>query len=156
MKDRPRRPTLVPQANRPPSLDATSDAPGSGAAGGSTAEGRMLGAALQVTCSRVCDNLREFMGIDGCSALLDRAIARTEDRHPVWREIRRRDGDGVHLDGIASSVELHGIAAVTAAVNALLAALFEVLARLIGEDLALRVMELEATPADPAGGEPTA
>jgi hypothetical protein len=114
----------------------------------------MLGAALQLTCSRVCDNLRELMGVDGCSALLDRAIAHTEDRHPVWREIRRRDRDGVHFDGIASSVELHGIAAVSAAVSALLAALFDVLARLIGEDLALRLMELEAPPTDPGGGEP--
>lgn len=115
----------------------------------------MRGAALQLTCSRVCDNLRELMGVDGCSALLDRAIARTEDRHPVWREIRRRDRDGVHLDGIATSVDLHGIAAVSAAVSALLAALFDVLARLIGEDLALRLMELEAPPTDTGGGEPT-
>jgi hypothetical protein len=155
MKDRPRRPTLVPHANRPTALDATSDAPGSGAAGGSTAEDKMRVAALQLTCSRVCDSLRELMGVDGCSVLLDRAIARTEGRHPVWREIRRRDRDGVHLDGIATSVDLHGIAAVSAAVSALLAALFEVLARLIGEDLALRLMELEAPPTDAGGGEPT-
>lgn len=154
MKDRPRRPTLVPQANRPTSLEAASEA-GSSVSGGSNAEARMLGAALQLTCSRVSDNLREFMGVDGCSALLDRAIARTEDRHPVWREIRRRDRDGVHLDGIAASVDLHGIAAVSAAVNALLAALFEVLARLIGEDLALRMMGLETPPTETGGGEPT-
>lgn len=115
----------------------------------------MLGSALQVTCTRVCDNLRDAVGADGCSALLDRAIARTESQHPAVRQIRGQGGDGVRLDGVAASIDVHGAAAVAAAVDALLAALLDVLAHLIGEDMAVRLMGLDASNTDTADGNPT-
>ena len=80
------------------------------------------------------------MGDDGCAALLARALARTEGAHPVLTVMRRiTDGDIV-LDGVAAGVERHGIGAVTAGLEALFAALTDILGRLIGEDMALRVM----------------
>ena len=111
---------------------------------GRKAEPKAVGAALQATCVRVCHNLRDAMGVDGCTARLARALARTEHDHPALQEIRRLNNGGIHLDGIAASVEAYGIAPVTAAVEALLAALIDVLGRLIGEDMALRIIDQEA------------
>ncbi len=104
----------------------------------------MVVAALQRTCLRVSDNLRESIGEDGCTALLERALARTEASHPALKDIRRWNDVSLHLDGVLTSVEAHGVVAVTAAIEALLAALVEILGRLIGEDMAIRLIDHDA------------
>lgn len=101
----------------------------------------MAGADLQRTCLRVVENLRDAMGEDGCTALLARALARTEHDHPALKDIRRLNNGGIHLDGVMASIEAHGAAPVTAAIEAMLAALIDVLGRLIGEDMALRIID---------------
>lgn len=101
----------------------------------------IVGAALQQTCLRVSENLRDSMGEDGCSALLARALARTEGDHPALKNIRGQNGRGIYLDGIEASVKTHGVAEVTAGVEALLAALVDVLGRLIGDDMAIRLID---------------
>jgi len=98
--------------------------------------------ALQGTCARVCSNLRDTMGDDGCTALIARALARTESGHPALTSIRRISRGKIAIDNVAGGVESHGVAAVTAGVEALLASLFEILGKLIGEDMATRIMEL--------------
>jgi len=90
--------------------------------------------------------LRDSMGDDGSSALLARALARTEADHPALTNLRRRNEANIHPDGVVASVEAHGIAAVTAAIEALLAALVEILSRLIGEDMAIRLIDQDAPP----------
>lgn len=100
--------------------------------------------ALQRTCARVCSNLRDTMGDDGCTALLARALARTEAKHPALTTIRRINRGNIAIDNVADGVETHGVAATTAAVEALLTALIDVLGKLIGDDMAIRIMELGA------------
>lgn len=104
----------------------------------------MVGAALQRTCVRVSETLRNLLGEDGRNALLVRALARTEADHPALKSICRLDEGGIQLDGVVASVEAHGVAAVTAAIEALLAALIDVLGRLIGEDMAIRLIDHDA------------
>lgn len=101
----------------------------------------MVGAALQGTCLRVLQNLRDSMGDEGSTALFARALARTQADHPALMNIRRISDGNVHLDGVVASVDVHGVEAVTAALEALLAALIDILARLIGEDMALRLVD---------------
>ncbi len=124
---------------------------------GSEGQSAMVGADLQRTCARVAENLRDAMGEDGCTALLARALARTEHDHPALKDIRRLNNGGIHLDGVVASIETHGAGPVTAAIEALLAALIDVLGRLIGEDMALRIIDQE-TPRPRSGdgvqGEP--
>src|SRR5512140_3741716 len=43
--------------------------------------------ALQRSCIRVSDALRNSMGDAGCAALLARALARTEQAHPVLKDL---------------------------------------------------------------------
>jgi hypothetical protein len=111
--------------------------------------------AMQQTCLRVVANLRDALGEDGCNALLLSALARTEPEHPALTVIRRFDGDSFHLDGVVASVEAHGVAAVTAAIEALLASVVEILGRLIGEDMAIRLIEQDG-PRSRTGGRPEA
>ena len=66
-------------------------------------------------------------------------------------DIRRLDGDSIYLDGVVASVEAHGVAAVTAAIEALLASVVDILGRLIGEDMAIRLIDQDG-PRSRTGG----
>jgi uncharacterized iron-regulated protein len=112
----------------------------------------MVGAALQRSCLRVSESLRDSMGEDGRNALLVRALARTEADHPALKNVVRINEGSIHLDGVVASVEAHGVAAVTAAIEALLAALTDLLARLIGEDMAVRLIDPDAPPSRKGDG----
>ena len=116
------------------------------AAPGKERSPKIDGAALQRTMSRVFESLRDSMGVDGCNALLVRALARTEAEHPALKSITRLNENNIHLDGVVASVEAHGVAAVTKAIEALLAVLIDALSRLIGEDMAIRLIDPDALP----------
>ena len=109
------------------------------------AEARDVAVALQRTCRRMCEALRDSLGDDGCNALLARALARTEPYHPALKLIRRQDERGIHLDGVVAAVETTSSAQATAAVEALVGALMDVLGKLIGEDMAIRIMNLDSS-----------
>jgi len=110
---------------------------------GSNSSSAIVGSALQQTLARLSRNLCDSMGEDGCQALLARALARTEPNHPALKTIRPLDDAGVRLDSVVGSVETHGVAATTSAIEALLAALIDMLGRLIGEDMAIRVIDTD-------------
>jgi hypothetical protein len=95
------------------------------------------------------------MGEDGCNALLTRALARTEAEHPVLKSIRRIGDDGIQWDSVVGSVEAHGVVAVTAAIEGLIAALVEILGRLIGEDMAVQLIDYDAPRARTSAGGQT-
>jgi hypothetical protein len=114
------------------------------AAHADAAEARDIALALQRTCRHVSETLRDSLGDDGCNALLSRALARTEAHHPALKLIRRQDERGIHLDGVVAAAETAGSAQATAAVEALLGALMDVLGKLIGEDMAIRIMDLDS------------
>ena len=109
-------------------------------------------AALQRACSGVSRNLRDSLGEDGWTALLARALARTETDYPALKNIRRLEG-GLDLDAVIAGIETHGLANVTAAIEALFAALIDILGRLIGEDMAIRLIDQDAERSRPSGGE---
>jgi hypothetical protein len=103
-----------------------------------------VGAALTRTCLYVSENLRDSLGEAGWAALLARALARTEADHPALKGIRRQNEDDIDLDCVIASVAAHGVASATAAFEALLAALIEILGRLVGEDMAVRLIDHDA------------
>jgi len=107
--------------------------------GGSEPE--KVGAALTRTCLRVSENLRDTLGDAGWAALLARALARTEADHPALKGIRRQNEDDIDVACVVAGVDVHGVASSTAAFEALLAALIEILGRLIGEDMAMRLID---------------
>lgn len=116
---------------------------------GSGAEGALTAAELQRTCTRLTANLRDTLGAEGCTALFARALARTEEAHPALKSVRRIARSDLVLEDVAASVETYGIAAVTEALEAFLAALVDVLGRIIGEDMAIRILMLPDQAPDP-------
>ena len=125
------------------------DAPGLGS-GSVTPEMTIL--ALQRSWTRVIDALRNSMGDVGYAALLARGVARTEGAHPVLNDLRSSTDEGIRLDGIAASAAAHGIERVAAAIEALIAALVDILARLIGDDMTIRLLDPDGPQPAPPGG----
>jgi hypothetical protein len=107
---------------------------------------RVPAGTLQRSCARLTETLRATFGADGSTALLARSLALAEPDHPALAAMRRRDGREIVLDGVAAAVDRHGQAAVEEAVDALMTALEMVLGRLVGEDMAMRIIYAGATP----------
>lgn len=103
-----------------------------------------LATGLERVCTRVSANLRRSVGDDGYAALLARALRSTEPEHALLATIRQSAAGGLHLDGFEAHMETHGEQAVTAALEALLASLIDVLASLIGADMAWSLLADDA------------
>jgi len=113
--------------------------------------------ALYRACDLVVRNLRESMGDDGCDALFARAISRTEALHPVIKQLRDSRESGLSRAHLSDAVTADEGAA-RAGVESLLAGLIEILARLIGEDMALRIIDRDSNrdlPPPDASGAPS-
>jgi hypothetical protein len=120
------------------------------ATGASDAE--IVAVGLRKTCARITSALRNAMGVDGCNALLVRAVTRTEAKHPLIADFRRSGEGNISFDGLAESVDQHGVVPVTAAIEALLAALLDTLVRLIGEEMTVRLTAADAAPESTTNG----
>jgi hypothetical protein len=112
----------------------------------------LVAVGLRKTCARTSAALRNVLGADGCSALLVRALARTQGRHPLIADLRRSSEANVSFDGLVKSVDEYGVVPVAAAIQALLAALIDILVRLIGEEMTVRLIAAEAAPQSAANG----
>ena len=118
-----------------------------------TADPEVAAVGLRRTCERISVTLRNALGVDGSSALFHRALMRTEAAHPSLAGLRGSDDRHIAFEGLAASVDAHGIGAVSAGVEALLAALIDILVRLIGEEMTIRLTAAEAaSPTAPNGG----
>jgi hypothetical protein len=119
-------------------------------AGGDDSETVVAG--IQRTCRRVTANLCRSVGEDGCHALLTRAISRAQAEHPALRGILRAPDAGITVADVAATVDRHGAPAVLAAVEAMLVALVDILAGLIGSDMVLNILDNDGGPTRPPSG----
>lgn len=101
--------------------------------------------AAAAACDEVYLELSRWVGPHGCEALFRRALAQARSEHPGLEEIRLGGGSDPRLEGVSESVEAHGDAITGEAIEAMLVALIELLARLIGYDMVTRLV---------AGGQP--
>ncbi|MDQ6831645.1 MAG: hypothetical protein M3081_22510 [Gemmatimonadota bacterium] len=106
----------------------------------------MIAAGLARACSRLAATLRDGLGDDGSNALFSRALARSQPGHPMLKDIRQLDDGGVHVDDVVEHIKSQGAAPVIEAMEAFLAALVDILVRLIGEDMAMRLIEAYVPP----------
>lgn len=112
-----------------------------------------VGAAIQRLCSRVSENLRRSLGDDGRDALLERAFTRAQPQHPALADIGQIGKSGVSLDVVAG-VNAHGVPAVTAAVESLLATLADILGGLIGADMVMNLIDHDGQLSKAPNGRP--
>ncbi|MDB4877931.1 MAG: hypothetical protein JWM41_4377 [Gemmatimonadetes bacterium] len=108
-------------------------------------EPESAGLAMQALCTRITENLRRSVGDDGYNALLVRVLGPTDEADPVLLALRSSHAVG-SLDAVVAGVASHGVPTVTAALEALLARLLDVLGSLVGPDMALSLLDLDGPP----------
>ena len=117
-------------------------------AGGDTAA-----RAAAAACDHLYRELSRWVGSDGCNALFTRALAQARTEYPALGKIQLRSRSEPYIDGVAETIMAHGDAATTEALESMLAHLVELLGRLIGDDMAMKLIERSLSASE--RGDPT-
>lgn len=98
-----------------------------------------------VACERLHRELSRWVGPIGCHALFTRALADTGALHPLLSGIRLQNQTQPYFGGTAEISDAYGPAATAEALDAMLVTLVEILGRLIGDDMAMKLI-LQSLP----------
>ena len=93
----------------------------------------------------LAESLSRWFGPYGYHAILTRALAEARDAHPALTAVRVRSSSDPTLDGLADAAMMHGTNTIPEAITAVLSAVIELLGRVIGEDMAVHLVE-QAVP----------
>jgi hypothetical protein len=109
------------------------------------------------TAAAACDDLyRElsrWVGPDGCHALFMRALAQARTEYPALGQVQLHARTEPYIDGVAETIMAHGDPATAEALESMLVHLVELLGRLIGDDMAMKLIERSLAASD--RGDPT-
>jgi hypothetical protein len=97
--------------------------------------------AAAAACDRLYRELSRWVGRDGCHALFFRALAQARIDHPALGKIQLRARAEPYIDGVAGTIIAQGDPATAQALEAMLVSLVELLGRLIGDDMAMKLIE---------------
>lgn len=111
--------------------------------GGSATSPEEVGAATQRVCDELRAGLSRWVGAEGYRSLLDRALVLSVTEHPVLNSISCHDGDA--LAAVAAARQ-HGATELATGVVVLVATVTELLGRIIGEEMAVQLVERAGTP----------
>lgn len=97
-----------------------------------------MAAAVERGCARLRAGLTRWIGSDGYRALVDRALEQTRAVHPALAGLQCPADD---VQGVAAIAGVHDAAEVREGILALVALLIDLLSRVIGEEMAVRLVE---------------
>ena len=97
--------------------------------------------ASAAACDHLYQELSRWVGSDGCHALFTRALAQARTEYPALEQIQLRPRSEPYIDGLAGTIMAHGDAATAGALESVLVRLIELLRRLIGDDMAMKLIE---------------
>lgn len=97
--------------------------------------------AAAAACEDLHRELSRWVGRDGCHALFARALAQTRLDYATIDGVQLRPLSEPYLDGVAESIMSSGATAVAEALESMLVHVVELLGRLIGEDMAVKLIE---------------
>lgn len=100
-----------------------------------------LVAAAERVCVLVSEGISRWFGPYGSLALVTRALTRAQADHPSLASVTIATESSWRVTGLAESAKTHGANATVEGVVAMLAALTELIGRLIGDDLATNLLE---------------
>jgi hypothetical protein len=113
------------------------------------------GATPARTAAAACDHLyRElsrWVGPDGCHALFARALSEARIQNPALGQIQLRARSNPYVDGVAEAIMAHGDPATAEGLESMLVRLVELLGRLIGDDMAVKLIERSLAASEPGG-----
>lgn len=98
-------------------------------------------AAVEAACERAYAELTRWVGPTGSRELLRRSLAQAQLQHSLLKGIRVGDLSEAGLNGVAELIEVEGAPAVASALEDVLETLLGLLGRLIGNELAARIVE---------------
>ena len=107
--------------------------------------------AAGAVCGYLYRDLARWVGHDGCHALFTRALAQTRTQNSVLEQIQLRARSEPYLEGVAETMMAHGDAATADALESMLVHLIELLGRLIGDDMAMKLIERSLAASDRGG-----
>lgn len=103
-------------------------------------------------CDSLYRELSRWVGSDGCHALFARALAETRPQYPALEKIQLRPRSEPYIEGVADSIMARGDPETAEALESMLIRLVELLGRLIGDDMAgkliARTFDSEQRPDD--------
>ncbi|MBA2628381.1 MAG: hypothetical protein H0U85_10235, partial [Gemmatimonadales bacterium] len=113
----------------------------------SPADNAATAAVIERVCERLGTGLARWIGPDGYRALLRRALDEHRDIHPDFAMLACDGNDGAR---IAEAVDRNGAERLLAALESLIGILINLLGRIVGEAMAIQLIE-QAAAARPAG-----
>lgn len=101
-------------------------------------------------CDHLYHELSRWVGVDGCHALFTRALAQARTEHPALAQIQLHPRSEPYIEGLAATIMAFGDAATAEALESVLVRLLELLGRLIGDDMATKLIgrDLAASEGD--------
>ena len=97
--------------------------------------------------------LSRWVGLDGCHALFTRGHANARTEHPLLSNIQLRARSTPYLDGVAETADQHGAVETVEALESMLVVVIELLGRLIGDDLATKLIERDLAQSAEGDGD---
>ena len=110
-----------------------------------TGEGNSARSAA-ASCDDLYGELSRWVGPDGCHALFTRALAQARTEHPALEQIHLQPRSVPYVDGVAEAIMAHGDFTTADALESMLARLVELLGRLIGDDMSMKLIERSLVP----------
>jgi hypothetical protein len=116
------------------------------------AEGHSAARAAAAACDNLYRELSRWVGADGCHALFTRALAQARTEHPALAQIQLHARAEPYVEGVAETIMAYGDRATAEALESMLVRLVELLGRLIGDDMAMKLIERSLTSSDRGDG----
>jgi hypothetical protein len=100
--------------------------------------------------------LSRWLGPEGCRALVERAMNRSSEDYPALGTLEVVTHSAPAVAGLDEAIQAHGASIVSAGLNSTLIQLFEILERVIGDDLTKTLAEriTDGEPSDTGEKEP--
>ena len=96
--------------------------------------------AAAAACEHLYRELSRWVGVDGCHALFTRALSQARVEHPALTTIQLHTRSDPYVDGLAATIMASGDADTAEALESMLVRLVELLGRLIGDDMASKLI----------------
>lgn len=107
---------------------------------GKSGESASRTSAAVIACNQLYRNVSRWVGSDGCHALFTRAFSQVRTSYPVLEKIQLRAGSDPYIEESTEAIEAVAAPATAEALETIIAAVIELLGRLIGDDMAIKLV----------------
>jgi hypothetical protein len=102
-------------------------------------------------CDQLYRELSRWVGPDGCHALFTRALAEARTEYPASQQIQLNARSDPYVDGVAETIMARGDPATAESIQSMLVRVIELLGRLIGDDMATKLIERSLASSEKGG-----